>query len=140
MFKIEDNFFRVFNEISKKMFDYVDKQFNYFGITRVQWAALINIYNFDNLTQTELADMMNIKASTAVRLLDRMETNGLINRVEQSKDRRKVTLLITPKGEDYINRLSLEVGNINKSIIKNITKEELEVLNNIMNKMIKNVS
>jgi len=46
--------------------------------------------------------MMNIRASTIVR----MEINGLINKSERPKDRRKFTLSITQKGVDYVNRLS----------------------------------
>jgi len=140
MLEIEDNFFQGFNDFSKIMQDYVDKQFNDFGITRVQWAALISVNNSDNLIQAQLAKMMNIKASTVVRIIDRMEVNGLINRSERPKDRRKITLSITKKGVDYVNRLSSKVVDVNKSIIKNVTKEELEVFNNIRGKIMENTS
>ena len=98
MLKIEDNFFQGFNDFSKNMLDYVDKQFNDFGITRVQWVALNSINNSDNLIQAQLAQMMNIRASTVVRIMDRMEISGLINKSERPKDRRKFTLSITQKG------------------------------------------
>jgi len=138
--KIEDNFFQGFNDFSKKMQDYVDKQFNDFGITRVQWAALISINNSDNLIQAQLAQMMNIKASTVVRILDRMEINGLINKSERPKDRRKITLSITQKGLDYVNRISSKVVDVNKSITKNITSEELEIFDDIRKKIMVNTS
>ena len=140
MLEIEDNFFQGFNDFSKIMQDYVDKQFNDFGITRVQWATLISVNNSDNLIQAQLAKMMNIKASTVVRIIDRMEVNGLINRSERPKDRRKITLSITEKGVDYVNRLSSKVVDVNKSIIKNVTKEELDVFNNIREKIMENIS
>jgi len=122
------------------MQDYVDKQFNDFGITRVQWAALISINNSDNLIQAQLAQMMNIKASTVVRILDRMEINGLINKSERPKDRRKITLSITQKGLDYVNRISSKVVDVNKSITKNITSEELEIFDDIRKKIMVNTS
>ena len=98
MLKIEDNFFQGFNDFSKKMLDYVDKQFNDFGITRVQWVALNSINNSDNLIQAQLAQMMNIRASTVVSIMDRMEISGLINKSQPPKDRRKFALSITQKG------------------------------------------
>ena len=140
MLVMEDNFFQGFNDFSKKMQDYVDKKFNDFGITRVQWAALISINNSENLIQAQLAQMMNIKASTVVRIIDRMEVNGLITRSERPKDRRKIILSITKKGVDYVNRLSSKVVDVNKSIIKNVTKEELDVFNNIREKIMENIS
>jgi DNA-binding MarR family transcriptional regulator len=140
MLKIEDNFFQGFNDFSKKMLDYVDKQFDDFGITRVQWVALNSINDSDNLIQAQLAKMMNIRASTVVRIIDRMEINGLINRSERPKDRRKITLSITQKGVDYVNRLSSKVVNVNKSITKSITNEELEIFDKIRKKIMENTS
>ena len=84
--------------------------------------------------------MMNIKPSTVVRIIDRMEVKGLINRVQPLKDKRKFTLSITRKGVDYVNRLSSKVVNVNKFITKNVTKDELEIFNNIRRKIIENVS
>ena len=140
MLKIEDNFFQGFNDFSKKMLDYVDKQFDNFGITRVQWVALNSINSSDNIIQAQLAQMMNIRASTVVRMIDRMEINGLINRSERSKDRREFTLAITQKGVEYVNRLSSEVVKVNKSITKNITNEELEIFDKIRKKIMENTS
>lgn len=140
MLKIEDNFFQGFNDFSKKMLDYVDKQFDDFGITRAQWVALNSINNSDNLIQAQLAKMMNIRPSTVVRIIDRMEINGLINRSERPKDRRKFTLSITQKGVDYVNRLSSKVIKVNKSITKNITNEELETFEKIRKKIMENTS
>lgn len=140
MLKIEDNFFQGFNDFSKKMLDYVDKQFDDFGITRAQWVALNSINNTDNLIQAQLAQMMNIRPSTVVRIIDRMEINGLINRSERPKDRRKFTLSITQKGVDYVNRLSSKVIKVNKSITKNITNEELETFEKIRKKIMENTS
>ena len=84
--------------------------------------------------------MINIRASTVVRIIDRIETNALINRVKPLKDKRAFTLSITQKGVDYVNKLSSKVANVNKLITKNITNEELETFSNIRENLNENIS
>ncbi|WDU82004.1 MarR family transcriptional regulator [Caloramator sp. Dgby_cultured_2] len=51
------------------------------------------------MSQKELSDKMNIKESTTVRLVDRMEKDGFIVRFKDSNDRRITYIELTEKGK-----------------------------------------
>ncbi|MDR5726018.1 MAG: MarR family transcriptional regulator [Terriglobia bacterium] len=52
------------------------------------------------------ADTLGLKHNSAVELVDRCEGEGLLERAEDSEDRRRVCLRITPRGRKLLDRLS----------------------------------
>ncbi|MCC6543466.1 MAG: MarR family transcriptional regulator [Nitrospirae bacterium] len=59
------------------------------GITLRQVQVLASLILFGELSQNELAMKLRIEPSTLVRILDRMERDGWIERFESPQDRRK---------------------------------------------------
>jgi DNA-binding MarR family transcriptional regulator len=53
------------------------------------------------------AERLQIKHHSAVELADRAERQGLVRRQPSTKDRRAVTLSITPRGEILLRELTL---------------------------------
>jgi|SRR5579862_5953512 len=54
------------------------------------------------------AARLGIKHNSAVELVDRCEREGLLERVEDATDKRRIQLRVTRKGEHVLNRLSGE--------------------------------
>ncbi|HWH68185.1 MAG TPA: MarR family transcriptional regulator [Candidatus Sulfotelmatobacter sp.] len=71
-----------------------------FDITPPQLDALLVLREFGELTMGELCQKMFLACSTATDLIDRMERNGLIERVRDTADRRVIRLKVLPKGVD----------------------------------------
>jgi DNA-binding MarR family transcriptional regulator len=55
----------------------------------------------------DLAQQLLIKHNSAVGLVDRLTTKGLVLREPSSVDRRKVELRLTPRGRQVLSRLAL---------------------------------
>jgi DNA-binding MarR family transcriptional regulator len=55
----------------------------------------------------ELAERLQIQHHSAVELVNRLETGGLVNRRRSTRDRREVLLELTSKGEKLLRELSL---------------------------------
>lgn len=51
------------------------------------------------LTQSDLADILDKDKSVLVRQIDHLEEQGLITRTVSAEDRRKKLLMLTPEGE-----------------------------------------
>ncbi len=58
--------------------------------------------NSSDLTQAQLAKLVNLSISTVNGILDRLEGKELILRQRDTSDRRKVTIFITDKGRQLI--------------------------------------
>jgi MarR family transcriptional regulator for hemolysin len=74
-------------------------------ITREQFKLLHAIsQKKEEVIQKDMADMMGKDKSTILRLIDTLETKGLVRRVADTIDRRKNYLMVTKKGEELIKQ------------------------------------
>jgi len=91
------------------------------------------------ISQRDLSNLMNIKDSSAGRLIDRLERDGLIERVRNDIDRRVIYIKLTDKGDQLITDL-LPIGNqFNDDLIAGIDEQELMIYEKVLKKMISNV-
>jgi DNA-binding MarR family transcriptional regulator len=78
---------------------------SHFDITPPQLDALLVLRDFGELTMGELCGKMFLACSTATDLIDRMERNGLIERVRDTTDRRVIRLRVLAKGSAVIDEV-----------------------------------
>ena len=64
-----------------------------------------NILKQDGLTQSQLADKLEIRPQSLTRVLTELEIAGYIIRERKKDDRRVITLHITDKGEKYCSQI-----------------------------------
>ena len=76
-----------------------DRRVREIGLTRAQWLALTRLHRRPGLSQSEVADLLEIEKPSAGRLIDRLETNGLIERRPDPKDRRVNRVYLTDQAE-----------------------------------------
>lgn len=76
-----------------------------FDITPPQLDALLVLREFGELTMGELCQKMFLACSTATDLIDRMERNGLIERLRDTADRRVIRLRVLEKGSSVIDEV-----------------------------------
>jgi DNA-binding MarR family transcriptional regulator len=72
-----------------------DRRVRDIGLTRAQWLVLTRVYRKPGVSQTELADMLEIDRASAGRIIDRMERGGWVERRADSGDRRINRLHLT---------------------------------------------
>jgi MarR family transcriptional regulator for hemolysin len=72
-----------------------DRRVRDIGLTRAQWLVLTRVYRRPGVSQTELADMLEIDRASAGRMIDRMEKHGWVERRPDAADRRINRLHLT---------------------------------------------
>ena len=98
-------------------FRYALRQFIHFseaaaqaaGITPQQHQALLAIKGFpgrESVTVGELAQRLQLRHHSAVGLINRLVTEGLVSRATSTDDRRKVFVQLTSRGENVLAKLS----------------------------------
>ena len=73
-----------------------DKRARAHGMTRAQWGILIWLERQPGLSQKELAEILEVEPITVARLIDRLETRGMVERRPDPKDRRIWRLHVCP--------------------------------------------
>ncbi|MFZ0335054.1 MAG: MarR family transcriptional regulator [Candidatus Acidiferrales bacterium] len=80
------------------------------GIEPQQYQALLAVKGLPasyNATVGALAERLQIQHHSAVELVDRLETHGLLKRARSRKDRRQVLLRLTARGEEILRQVAL---------------------------------
>lgn len=138
MFDVDTCVCFITNKVSKKMADKMNERLVLVGSTRVQWLVMYYLLRYGKMNQSDLGKKMDIKDSTVVRLIDRMEKEEFVERVKDAKDRRVTYVMLTEKGKKRIEEL-LPIGEeMSKVFSENISDEEFEIFNKVLNKMAEN--
>lgn len=75
------------------------------GLTRAQWQVLAYLARSEGLNQASLAHLLEIEPITLVRLIDRLEAMGLVERRPDPRDRRQRNLFLTEKARPELARI-----------------------------------
>lgn len=93
------------SDVAKMLRRSFDRRLQSLGLTQAQWRAIINISRTEGMSQTALADCLEIQPITVGRLIDRMESAGWVERRGHPLDRRAVQLYLTPKCEPILHEI-----------------------------------
>ena len=82
-----------------------DRRVRELGITRAQWLVLTRLHRHPGVSQSELADLMEVERASAGRMIDRLEANGWVERRAQDGDRRVKRVYLTSEAERVHRRI-----------------------------------
>ncbi len=105
------------------------------GITYRQWQALGWLALEGELSQTQLAERMQVEAPTLVGILDRMERDGWITRHPDATDRRKKLVRPTPRVQPVWAKIVRVARKLRAEATQGIAPEELELVKKVLGKI-----
>ncbi|HEY1943682.1 MAG TPA: MarR family transcriptional regulator [Roseiarcus sp.] len=76
------------NEVARLMRKRFEQRTRDQGLTRAQWQTIVYLARQEGVHQACLAEMLEIEPMTLVRILDRLEQRGVIERRQDPEDRR----------------------------------------------------
>jgi DNA-binding MarR family transcriptional regulator len=86
-------------DVGRLMRTVFERRVRAFGLTRSQWMVIARVYQRPSLSQSAIADILEIEKAPAGRLIERMEAKGWLERRGDASDRRINRLHLTPEGE-----------------------------------------
>jgi len=108
------------------------------GLTDAQWKPLLMLKLGRAGTAFELAREMCVDAGAMTRMLDRLETKGLIERVRSETDRRVVHLQLTAEGEAVVEHVPHVLAAVNNDFLRGFNKQEWAQLKELLQRMLVN--
>jgi DNA-binding MarR family transcriptional regulator len=102
------------------------------GCPGFQYGVLALLHEGPALTQGRIADVLGIDPSQLVGELDKLETNGLIDRRRDPLDRRRHMVAITPKGEKQLVDLRTVVRRIEDEYLAPLDRKSREQLHDLL--------
>lgn len=98
------------------------------GLTRTQCSVLAHLARQEGVNQATLAQSLDIEPITLVRLLDRLQECGFIQRKPDPQDRRAYVLELTPKARPMLERIYGLAAKVYEEAQAGLTKAEAEQL------------
>jgi len=95
----------VISDVARLIRTAFDRRVRELGITRAQWLALTRLHRHPGVSQSELADLMEVERASAGRMIDRMEANGWVVRRALNGDRRVKRVYLTEEAERVHRRI-----------------------------------
>lgn len=105
-------------------------------ITGPQMGILLAMRRGLASTPFELSKMLSVDTGLMTRMLDKLETKGLLERSRSVDDRRVVNLVLTKKGEEVAVEIPKIAPEVLNARVKKFTKAEFDELCRLLNKFI----
>ncbi|HEX9027234.1 MAG TPA: MarR family transcriptional regulator [Clostridium sp.] len=126
------------NQLARSFTKKLNEKISPLGLYSSQWAIVVYLYEKKQCTQIELSQYLTVEAPTITRTLARMEEMGWVAR-EYGNNKREKHIKLTEKAYEMFEKWNLVSDDIEVDATKDISKDELDVFNNVLEKMIKNL-
>lgn len=128
------------NAIVKLLFKHYfsDKFFKSFSLTQMQVVNYI-LKSESKVYQKDLEKYLGLTRATTSGVLKTMEKHGLIEKITNSNDARSKEIVLNKKTKEIFSKSKEKFKDMENIVINGISKEELDIFSNIINKMNSNI-
>ena len=137
----EKNIGMSFKIISNQLKRVVNKKLGN-NITHIQIFILRFLYeNKDkkDIFQKDIEKLLDIRRSTTTEIINVMERNNLLERVDSLSDKRQKMIVLSEKGTKYLKDFEKIVLKTEKEILNNVSQEENYIFFNFLEKIKNNL-
>ncbi|OGT49051.1 MAG: hypothetical protein A3E82_01375 [Gammaproteobacteria bacterium RIFCSPHIGHO2_12_FULL_38_11] len=138
-FKIEDHPGILLKKAARLFEQVANKNLSELDVTHAQTVILVRLLEQDGQNQIELTKSAGLDQSTVVRLLDRMERDGLINRIRNKDDRRVYNFYLAKKAQKICQQLQGHSKVMTEIAHASISKKDMEKLKKLIITVIDNL-
>ncbi|HEX4767331.1 MAG TPA: MarR family transcriptional regulator [Lichenihabitans sp.] len=94
------------------------------GFTRSQWQVLVHLAKNEGINQAGLADILEVEPITLVRILDKLEARGLVERRQHPSDRRVWLLYLTADAHPSLSLLRVIGDTTRAEALSGLTEDQ----------------
>ena len=129
--------------LSRKIKRKMDETFFEYGITGGQ-AFMLKFIREKSINgkayAKDIENEFDMRRPTVTGILQLIEQNKLIERKAEGKDARLKEIVITKKGMEIVKKINSNVKQLEKKLVKDISKDEIQTFLTIIGKLSKNMS
>lgn len=129
---VERNFGFLVHDVARLMRMNYDRRVKRLGLTRSQWWVITNLYRNDGLTQSELAETLDIERASLGRLLDRLEANGWVRREPCPRDRRAKRVRLANEVDPVMREMRAIAAELRRDAMSGLTPDEQEAFVDVL--------
>jgi len=109
------------------------------GLNLHRWRALAVIRRIENCSMKDLALYSAIDRTTLTRAVDHLVTEGLVERWSPSRDRRRVNVTLSARGEEVYDQAVAALLRENAAMLQGVDDEPLRESVRVMQQVVSNL-
>lgn len=109
------------------------------GVTIGQWRFLRQLWREEGITQRELSGRLSMREPSTVSAVRSLESAGLVRRVRNECDRRKIHIYLTPRAKRLRAPLLRHVRDLNATATAGIPAKDLQVTRRVLLQLMHNI-
>jgi MarR family transcriptional regulator, transcriptional regulator for hemolysin len=119
----------------------IDQRVRAFGLTDATWRPLLYLGRMgDGVRQTDLAATLTIESPSLVRLIDALERAGLVERLEDTDDRRSKRLWMTAAGRETYAKVAAIHASLADDFVKDVSEAELDLCYSVLDRVLRSIA
>lgn len=120
-----DTIFYQIREINRVYMKNLQERLAEHQVSIGQWFFLVALWSKDGITQRELSAMVGTMEPTTVTAIQGMERSNLVRRQRDDKDRRKMNVFLTKRGQELEEPLKQIEKDVTERAIQHISAQDL---------------
>ncbi|GGY87213.1 MULTISPECIES: MarR family winged helix-turn-helix transcriptional regulator [Shewanella] len=113
----------------------LDSRLKHYQIDIKLWPVLFALWQEEGVSQTELSRRCDVANYTMTRLLDQLQSLGLIVRHQEEDNRRTFLIYLTDQAKAMEQDLVREAERVNEGFLGKLDEQERDVLMALLNKI-----
>lgn len=105
------------------------------GLTRAQWQTLFHLARNEGCNQAALADVLEVEPITLARVIDRLESSGLVERRTDPTDRRARLLFLGPDATPLLEQLRALGAETREVALTGVSDEDRVLLTELLGRI-----
>jgi MarR family transcriptional regulator for hemolysin len=114
----------------------IDRRLSPHGLTEAQWLTLLHLSRLtEPATQKRLAAAAGVQEPTMVRMLDRLEAEGLVTRSPIEGDRRAKSVCLTGKAAPGLKRIRKVTETLREALLADIDDADIDTCLRVLGRL-----
>jgi len=135
----ENSLGRLIYFTAQELSNFAEKVLRPYDLTLEQFHLLKEMPEDLGLSQRQICEIANKKPANMTRILDRLESKGLMVRRANPEDRRASLVYLTEKGLELLATVHGGFDFFSKRIVQGISEKEQEMARSVLKKMSENL-
>lgn len=114
-------------------------EFKKYNLSKGQYLFLIRIYENPGIIAKRLADLVCVDKTTASRSINKLIKNGLVEKMDDTKNKKNKHLYVSEKGKKIYPIIKRENEYSNNVALNGLTENEINHLSALLSKATENV-
>jgi DNA-binding MarR family transcriptional regulator len=134
-----NSFSYLLTDVPRLFRTHFDRRATRFGLTRAQWRALKRLHASEGLSQSELAEFLEMEPIAIGRVIDRLQEAGFVERRADPTDRRCWRLYVAEKAHGVVGDMEQIGAELRRESLKGIRRADVDTMLAVLTRMKENL-